>query len=333
MREQPNIPENEIQSLLHEEYNLADVTVEFLPLGLDTRAGVYRIESAQGKVYLLKVTGRPLYKASLDVPRYLWERGVKSVVTPFRTPENKLHTTIRGWTAMLYEFVSGISGWGVRLNDAQWRNLGATVRQIQSTNLPESGFEAIKRETFNPSGYGDWIREFEATELGIIEGAENERNLRDVWRKHQVEINRGMQLIEQLGRQLREHPLKQVICHADLHPGNMIRNEADEVFIVDWDEVMLAPKERDFLFVKGVLAENRAEYPFFQGYEQVEINWPSLTYFLWERVITDLIVSAQDVFRDDLEDQTKKEAIELFEDVMSADGEVATARAAEAHLP
>jgi spectinomycin phosphotransferase len=36
----------------------------------------------------------------------------------------------------------------------------------------------------------------------------------------------------------------------DLHPRNLIRDHAGKVFVIDWDEVMLAPKERDFIFVR-----------------------------------------------------------------------------------
>ena len=33
-------------------------------------------------------------------------------------------------------------------------------------------------------------------------------------------------------------------------PANLIRDRAGNVFVIDWDEVMLAPKERDFIFIR-----------------------------------------------------------------------------------
>jgi spectinomycin phosphotransferase len=42
-----------------------------------------------------------------------------------------------------------------------------------------------------------------------------------------------------------------------------------QVFVVDWDEVMLAPKERDFIFVRPPHAD-----AFFQGYGKAPATTP-----------------------------------------------------------
>ena len=62
------------------------------------------------------------------------------------------------------------------------------------------------------------------------------------------------------------------------------------MFVIDWDEVMLAPKERDFLFVKEAPADGlvRLSTPaFFQGYGQTEIDWIALgkcfSGMIWEK--------------------------------------------------
>jgi spectinomycin phosphotransferase len=102
------------------------------------------------------------------------------------------------------------------------------------------------------------------------------------------------------------------------------------VFVIDWDDVILAPKERDFLFVNET---DQTPSPFFQGYGATAIDWTALTYYRGERVITDLIACAQDVFfRDDLEEATKKDAVELFRDIFGENGEVELAFATAAHL-
>jgi spectinomycin phosphotransferase len=102
------------------------------------------------------------------------------------------------------------------------------------------------------------------------------------------------------------------------------------VFVIDWDEVMLAPKERDFLWVREPHAG-----AFFQGYGQEEIDWMALTYFLWERVIQDVIECAKDVcFRDDLGEETKAEIARLFHASLLAEegSTIAATYAAAAHL-
>ena len=118
-----------------------------------------------------------------------------------------------------------------------------------------------------------------------------------------------------------------VICHADLHAANLIRDSAGHVFVIDWDEVMLAPKERDFIFLRHPQAE-----AFFQGYGQREIDWILLTYYLWERVVQDLIECAQNVcFKDDWGEEGRAVAAQLFHKVLEG-GVIDAAYAASASL-
>jgi spectinomycin phosphotransferase len=100
--------------------------------------------------------------------------------------------------------------------------------------------------------------------------------------------------------------------------------------VIDWDEVMLAPKERDFLFVRPPHAD-----AFFQGYGQAEIDWVALTYFLWERVVQDLIECTHNVcFRDDWGEESRAEAVQLLDVILAEDrGHIDAAHQASAHLP
>ncbi len=85
MREKPDIPDELLRTTLQDQYDLVPVTLEFLPVGLDYHAGVYRVVSEQGSAYLLKVTSRPLYDPRYQVPRYLNDQGITSVVAPLPT--------------------------------------------------------------------------------------------------------------------------------------------------------------------------------------------------------------------------------------------------------
>ena len=43
MREKPDIPDELLRTTLQNQYDLVPVTLEFLPVGLDYHAGVYRV--------------------------------------------------------------------------------------------------------------------------------------------------------------------------------------------------------------------------------------------------------------------------------------------------
>lgn len=338
MRERPGISDEQIQACLRAEYGLSPLTVDFLPLGLDTNAGVYHVADAQGSPYLLKVKSGRLYEPSCLVPRYLRDQGVAQVVAPLRTKSGALWTQVGlgKWTAMLYTFIEGVAGWDPPMTGEQWKVVGVALKRVHQVDLPAEGFESLHRETFDPAGYGRWIRVFEAQEAGSSGGSTSQRALRSLWLEHQSTIHTVIASMEALASALQKQSGPHVVCHADLHPGNIIRDRAGGAFVVDWDDVMLAPKERDFIFVGDAPVDSAARQgtsPFFEGYGQTEIDWHALTYYLWERVVTDLIACAQDVFfRADLEEETKAEAVQLFSNILAEGNEFDTARAAAAHL-
>ena len=103
----------------------------------------------------------------------------------------------------------------------------------------------------------------------------------------------------------------------------------DEEKAFNWDEVMLAPKERDFIFIREPQAD-----AFWEGYGQREIDWMLLSYYLWERVVQDVIEDAQNVcFRDDLAEETRADVARLFHESLAEGGNnIAAAYAAAAHL-
>jgi spectinomycin phosphotransferase len=136
--------------------------------------------------------------------------------------------------------------------------------------------------------------------------------------------------LEKLAAVLRSAPLPCVICHADLHARNLIRDPAGQVFVIDWDEVMLAPKERDFIFVRAPHAD-----AFFRGYGPAEIDRVALAYFLWERVVQDLIECTRNAcFRDDWGEESRAEAVRLLDVILAEDsGHVGASYQASARLP
>jgi spectinomycin phosphotransferase len=240
-----------------------------------------------------------------------------------------LWTGIADWTVIVYPWIWGDSRL-TGMTDEQWKQVGTNFKQIHQVMLPPFGFESLRKETFDPRQYMQWVRAFE-TQHGHVEGGGVvERALRSCWVAHQSTIHTILTSLETLAGVLRSRTFSYVICHGDLHARNLIRDRAGQVFVIDWDEVMLAPKERDFLFVRPPHAA-----AFWQGYGQVEIDWVALTYFLWERVVQDLIECTGNVwFREDWGEESRLEAAQLLEVILAEDrGHIDAAYQASAHLP
>jgi spectinomycin phosphotransferase len=335
MRVEPKIAREQLIACLEEQYGLVPATIDFLPIGRDLNAGVYRVVSEKGASYLLKVKSGEFYGASCIVPRYLSDQGIESVVAPLRTRTDDLWTRAGEWTALVYPYVEGDTGW-TGMSEDHWKTTGAIFRRVHEVALPSAGFDGVRRETFDPSGY---TRSLESVEIYLATskhgGRKPERALRDAWAEHRSTMYALLTSMDKLAGVLRSQANSYVICHGDLHPGNLLRDRAGNVFVVDWDDVMLAPRERDFTFV-GEPADGSAQgagSPFFEGYGETEVDWTLLTYYRYERVITDLIEDAQQVLlRDDLSEQAKAEAARQFR--ASLEGRnFDAAQTAAAHIP
>jgi spectinomycin phosphotransferase len=317
MRNSPRIPEENLRSCLKEQYELNPSTLEFLSLGLDYSAAVYHVVSELGTAYLLKVTSRPLYEPRYLVPRYLNDQGIPSVVAPISTRSGTLWTQLEDWTVVAYPFINGESSFK-GMSVEQWNKLGTIFKRIHQIILPPEGFKFLRQETFDPIEYVRWVRTFEDQYTLFEGGSTLERTFRAAWVEYRSKIHTMLTTLEELAGLLQSRTIPYVICHADLHPANLIRDQAGNVFVIDWDEVMFAPKERDFIFVRHPHAD-----AFFQGYGAVEIDENVLTYYRLERDIQDLIECARNVcIRDDfnLGEETKADAVKMFQDILAEEG-------------
>ena len=297
---------------------LFPLALEFLPRGRDYNAGVYRVVSEQGTVYLLKVTARSLYEPSCLVPRYLRDHGITTQPwLPFPLKIVFCGQNSRIGTVIVYPFIDGDSSL-MGMTNEQWKEVGSIFKQIHQMRLQPSDFPSLRTDTFDPTKYARWVHTFETQYLSLQHGgSDSSRSFRASWIEHQSTIHTAVTSLEKLAVLLQGRAVPYVICHADLHARNLIRDRAGHVFVIDWDEVMLAPKERDFIFIR----ESQAD-AFWEGYGQKEIDWMLLSYFLWERVVQDVIEEAQNVcFRDDLAEETKMDIARSFHESLSSRGQ------------
>jgi spectinomycin phosphotransferase len=241
-----------------------------------------------------------------------------------------LWTKLEDWNVIVYPFIDGDTSF-TGMTKEQWKEVGAIFKRIHQVLLAPEGFESLRKETFDPTEYARWVRAFETQHLHSRHGGSvSERALHASWVAHQSTIHAGVTSLEKLAEVLQERPFPYVICHADLHPANLLRDHVGHVFVIDWDDVMLAPKERDFIFVREPQAD-----AFWEGYGQAEIDWMALTYYCWERVVTDVIECARNVcFRDDLGEESRADEAQLFHETLAEEGSnMDAAYAAAAHLP
>ena len=122
-----------------------------------------------------------------------------------------------------------------------------------------------------------------------------------ILQKHRAEILDLVERAEHLAQDLQARSPECVLCHSDIHAGNVVVDADDELYIVDWDSPVLAPKERDLMFPGGGqgfighTAEDE-ETLFYRGYGPAQIDPVALAYYRYERIIQDIAAFCEEIF-------------------------------------
>ena len=106
---------------------------------------------------------------------------------------------------------------------------------------------------------------------------------------------------ERLAQALQARSPEFVLCHSDVHAGNILIDADDAFYIVDWDNPILAPKERDLMFIGGGQGftghtPQEEETLFYRGYGQTQIDPVALAYYRYERIVQDIAVYCEQIF-------------------------------------
>lgn len=314
----------QISACLRASYGLAVEAIAPLPPGYDSYARVYRVQ-AGGRRCFLKVKAGVVDEMSVLLPRFLHDQGLESVVAPLPTITGKPWGTVGGCTLILYSFIDGVSG-GRGLTDAQWTAFGALLRQIHEAPLPPDLLRRLSQETFIP--HPRWMAVIQRLQAGLDAWATDhpaERRLIAFWQDHRREVAAVIAGAEGLGRRLRDRSPApaMALCHADIHTHNLLVDGQGRLFVVDWDEAVRAPRERDLQFVTvgPFLQDTRQEALFFDGYGRgygpADIDPLIMAYYRYSRTMEDLSAFAESALLLDVDDAVKLDSVEWFERILA----------------
>jgi spectinomycin phosphotransferase len=314
MLEKPDLSDEAILTCLRASYGIPVTGVTFLPIGNDSTAWVYRVAALDGAGYFLKVKRGPVDPASVEVPRYVKARGLTQAVAPLLVKTGDLAASHAPFTLILYPYVEGTDAMSVGLTDVQWIEYGMLLHQLHSTAITPELARLLRREDFRP-WWSDTVRTILARVMGGAFTEPYERELATFLQAHNEEILWILGRVEALGERLRADPPEFVLCHADIHTANILVAPDGRLHVVDWDNPVLAPRERDLMFVvgdaiDGAEARPRDEQLFFQGYGETAVNPLAMAYYRYEWVVQDIGDYGERAFlSSDAGEETKRHAV------------------------
>jgi spectinomycin phosphotransferase len=290
--EKKSLSQQRILDCLHTAYGIKVDALIFMPLGADMHASVYKAQTYDKQSYFVKLKRGYHYDIGAIVQLLLHDAGIQKIISPIKTSDGQPTHHIDDFTLIVYPFIEGQDGFSRDLTNDQWITLGKALRQVHEFDVPRSIKDQIKHESYCPT----WQEAVRSMYIHI----DTEQKVADkialklltLMKAHRETIQRLVNRAAQLGQKIKKQSPELVLCHSDIHGGNVLIANDGAICIVDWDQPIMAPKERDLMFIGGGVANiwnNPHEEKFFyKGYGKTEINREILAYYRYERIVEDI---------------------------------------------
>lgn len=310
----PDLAAEAVARALEGGYGIRVSGLTFLPIGNDAASWAYRVGTATGRDWFLKVRAGAMPGAV--VPALLHRQGVPNVLAPLPATSGAPVVPLGRFTLALYPMLEAVTGAEAGLSAAQWRQLGTAVERIHTLPVPAELARLVGRERFRPSRR-ELLPKLEAALANPDRGDEVAVELAAFWRAHREVIGALVERADRQGRWLAGAGFPKGLCHGDLHTWNVLVDSDQQLWIVDWDEAVVAPRERDLMFVVGGIGaglvspdDTRA---FFQGYGRARVDPVLLAYYRCAWAVQDIAAYAEEaVLSPGLGSMSRRAALEGF---------------------
>jgi spectinomycin phosphotransferase len=321
VREPPRLAEDRVAAALQASYGIRVAALAFLPVGNDAASWSFRVEAPPGPPRFLKVRAGAGPMPGAAVPAHLRRHGVPGVLAPLPTAAGDASVVLDGFHLALFPLLAAATGAEVGLSPTQWRRLGAVVRQVHAVPPSPEPAGTVGHEDFRPVRPG-LLPELEARLAAAAPADPVAGALEAVWAPRRVVIARLFERVEALGPALARRGFPRVLCHADLHPWNVLV-DGEDLWVVDWDEATMAPRERDLMFVVGGGIGHGLVGPaetdaFFQGYGPASPDPDLLAWYRVAWAVRDIAEYGDQVLANpDVGDASRRDAVDGFLDLFA----------------
>lgn len=242
------LSDHSIVDCLNINYGIKVAQLTLLPIGADMNASVYKAETHDKLSYFIKLKRGHHHNISASIITFLHDAGIKHIIPPVKTTLGKSIQHIDSFTLIVFPFIEGHDGFNRDLTHEQWVTLGKEIKKIHNIDVPTSIQLKIRREDFSPK-WREAVRSLYIQIESASDIDEISSKLVKLMKSKSLVIHRLVDRAEQLAKKIQDQLPEYVLCHSDIHGGNVLINRNDNIYIVDWDDPIMAPKERDLMFI------------------------------------------------------------------------------------
>jgi spectinomycin phosphotransferase len=264
----------------------------FLPIGADKNTAVYRAITDNETSYFVKLRSGVFDEMSIIVPKLLHDQGITHIIAPLSTRSKKLWISLSHFKLAVFPFIEGYNGYEGDVSEYHWVVFGRVLKAIHSAKMPSTVMNRLQKEHYSDE-WRERVKNFQRLAIETHFANSLAFELATFLRHKQAEISEIIRRAEYLASVLQAQSHSFILCHADIHAGNILIDTNNHLYIVDWDTLILAPKERDLMYVGGGQFVNKRspqeeETLFYRGYGQTQTDPVALAYYRYERIVQDI---------------------------------------------
>ena len=251
MKTEPSLPKQYLKEKINQHYGLNLKILDFLPIG--EGSWCYR-GIGEHEVFIQLIKDKIVGEKTTELQQFLINNEIP-VLIPLIDRSEQSVVDIGNFGLILYPYITGSSLMESKKTDHQNASLreeiGSIVAHLHTLvkgnenrpfNLPKEDFTNFQ------------------TECQLIiypdqgPSSDNQNNdmlvdkLTNFIQARQSELRNLIEVATRLGSNLRRSDLSYVLCHGDIHEDNILLVDSSKKYIIDWDNAILAPKERDLFF-------------------------------------------------------------------------------------
>ena len=227
-----------LQKIIATEYGLPGAQIAVAPRQFV--AETYRVTTPEQRTYFCKVVDKPIWIpkiiGSLPVLDALHRAGFERANYPIKTTFGAFHVMVGNTLVALFSFMEGQQT--ETFDDEAFGYLLGQVHRLTdkiNVDVPRERFALKHGDTFE--GQFDRLLAASVDDPVLV-------GLQRVLRNREVEIRRQYAILQRVIAECNQVDFPLVITHGD-PGGNVLAKSPTDLFLVDWDEIMLAPAERD----------------------------------------------------------------------------------------
>lgn len=248
-----------LRNKIESEYGLSVKALALAPRQFVAETYVVQLES--NAKYFCKVVTKPVWIpkiiASLPTLNAMKDAGIERIGYPVHTKNHELYVKDNDELIILFNYIEGAQSY-----DYDYYTFGKLLGEIHQitnkieTDIPVESFKFDIKDVFEKQ-YNDILASKEKNPVA--------QYLKEVLKQNKEEIDKYYEVLQKLIAQTPRTKTDLVITHGDAG-GNVLVKFPTDIYIIDWDEILLAPRERDLWVLEH-------ESKFVAGYKSVVPNF------------------------------------------------------------